>query len=78
VQRIGPPVPGGRHQRVGVEIGLGQGPARKGHGEIGLAHVRGGRVLGGEDGHRLDPRLVRSPDDAPGDLTPVGDQDALQ
>ena len=62
---------------VDVEIGFHAGALQR-HGFVSGAHVQGGGVVLGEDGHAGHAQFRRRPGDADGDLAPVGDQHALE
>ncbi len=59
------------------EVGVGARLTVEGVGLVGERDVQGVAVLVGVDGDRADPRIPRRPDDADGDLAPVGDEDLV-
>jgi hypothetical protein len=59
------------------EVGVGARPPVEGVGLVGERDVQRVAVLVGVDGDGADPRVPRRPDDADGDLAPVGDEDLV-
>jgi len=66
---------GGGDDAVALEIAVGRSGRSDAHGPVGQPQVGGVAVGLAEDQHRLDAQLPAAPQDAKGDLTPVGDQD---
>jgi hypothetical protein len=56
------------------EVGIGRRPATEGHGLVRFSHVRRVAILVRIDGYRRDSHLPACPEDAPGDLATIRDQ----
>ena len=63
---------------VDAQVALGRRRRAEPDGRVRDADVRRRGIRVGVDGHRLHPHLVRGPDDADGDLAPVGDEDPAE
>ena len=64
-------------QRGRVQVRVGERRAGQPHGRVGLPDVRARRVVRGVDRDRVTAGVVRALDQAPRDLAPVGDEDAV-
>ena len=69
---------GGADEAGDVEVALRGGGRADADGLVGQGQVRRVAVGLAEDGHDLDAQVAAGPDDPQGDLTAVGDQDALK
>jgi hypothetical protein len=78
VHTIGAAAANGVEDRLGVEVALGRGLAAECVRLVGEPDVEGVPIELGVDRDRRDAELAGGPDDADGDLAPVGDQDLLQ
>src|SRR5215467_7669126 len=68
---------GGVEDAVDAEIALAGGSGADRHGKVGVLHVRPARVRLGVDGDGADSHGPRSAENAPRDLSAIGDEDAL-
>ena len=76
VDGVGPGALGKGEDLVDVEVGLPSAGALEQPGVIGERDELGVRIGSGVDGDRLESQIVGRPDDAQGDLTAIGDEDA--
>ncbi len=74
MDRLGAGRLGSRDDLADVEIGLRGLSGADRHGLVGHVDMQRVAVGVGIDGHGLDPEPPRGPDDAAGDLAPIGDQ----
>ena len=66
---------GGKHL-FRIEIGFGGGAAVEGDGRVGLPHKGRAGVAVRVHGNRADAHVMRRADDPPGNLAPIGDEQA--
>ena len=76
MQRVRPGGHGRPHQRRGGKIGLGERRPGEEHRGVRFPHMRAGRIVGRVDGDGGAAGGVRPANEATGDLTPVGHQEA--
>ena len=74
MDRLGAGRLGGGDDLADIEIGLGGLRRADRHGLVGHVDMQRVAVRLGIDGHGLDAEPARGPDDAAGDLAPIGDQ----
>jgi hypothetical protein len=77
VHRVGAGAAGDGEDLGDHEVGVRARLPVEGVRLVGERDVQRVAVLVGVDGDRADPRIPRRPDDADGDLAPVGDQDLV-
>ena len=68
----------GLDDRLDSQVALGWGRRSQTDRVVGQPHMRGQRIRVAVDGDRLHAHLSTGPDDADGDLAPVGDEDAAE
>ena len=78
VDRLGPGGQGRRHDAVGAQVALGGRGRAQSDRLVGRSHVGRGGIGIAVDGHALEAQLTAGPDEADGDLAPVGDEDARE
>ena len=69
---------GGADDAADLEIALGGGGRADADGLVGQVEIGGAAVGLAEDGHDLDAQIAAGADDPQGDLTAIGNQDALK
>jgi hypothetical protein len=77
MHRVGARAAGRVEQAIDAQIGLDRRRRPDGDRGVRRAHVRREPIGLGKDRHRLEALLTARPDDPEGDLTAIGDQDAI-
>ncbi len=75
MDRLGAGGPGDLEDAVGLEVAFAGWGRADGDRLVAGEHMAGAGIGVGVDGNRLNAHAPRRPDDAAGDLAPVGDQD---